>query len=231
MPKTPTFARRTPLFPSTLPPFGLPRVGVFHAAVDVEDVARAPRGTSLGGEVEHGLGDVLGKHVDFEHVALTVVVFELVRLYAVGTGALLAPARAPDPGPLQHRVRVDSVGPDALGPSFLGQAPRQMQLGRLRRGVRAGVLACRHSVLGGHEDDASANVLLLHDAEGLARYEEVAFREYRVVLVPHLDARLLDGGAGGEARVRDDDVYPAVLEDCTPVGAGHLVLVCNVGPR
>src|SRR5215211_3495654 len=67
----------------------LSRVRVLHAAVDVEDVARAPRRTCLRGEVEHGLGDVLGQHVHLQDVALAVVVFEFVRLYTVGGGALL----------------------------------------------------------------------------------------------------------------------------------------------
>src|SRR5215208_1318878 len=175
MPKTPTFARRTPLFPSTLPPLDLPRVGVFHAAVDVQDVARA------------------------------IVIFELVRLYAVCGGALLAPARAPDPGPLQHSIGVDGVDPDAC------------------------VLARGHGVLGGHEDEAAAHALLFHDAKDLAHDQEVAFGEDSVVLVPHLDARLLDGGVGGEAGVRHDDVGPAKLEDRTPVGTRYLAFVRNVG--
>src|SRR5919107_4335775 len=232
MPNTPTFALRPSpsLTPATISP-DLPRVGVFHAAVDVEDVAGTPRRTSFRSEMEHGLGDVLRQHVYLEHVALTVVVLELFGLYAVGGGPLLAPLRAPDPGPLQNRVGVDGVHPDALGSSLLCQAPREVQLGGLRRGVGARVLAGRHGVLGGDEDDAPSDALLLHDAEGFARDEEVASGEDGVVLVPHLDARLFDGGAGGEAGVRHAPVSPAVLEDRAPVGEGHLILVGYVGPR
>jgi hypothetical protein len=104
-----------------------------------------------------------------------------------------------------------------------------VQLGRLRRGIRRCVLARRHGVLGGDEDEAAANALLFHDAEGLPSDEEVSLRQYGVVLVPHLDARVLDGGAGGEAGVRYDDVYASVLENSAPVGAVHLVLVRHVG--
>src|SRR5215218_9266725 len=181
--------------------------------------------------MEHGLGDVLRQHVYLEHVALAVVVFELLRFYAVGGCALLAPVGAPDPGSLQHRVGVDGVYPDALRSTFLGEAPREVQLGGLRRGVGAGVLTGRHRVFGGDEDDAPADTLLLHDAEGLARDEEVSPSQDRVVLVPHLDARLLDGRARGESCVGDHDVDPAVLEYRAPVGADHFILVRDVGSR
>jgi hypothetical protein len=66
--------------------------------------------------VEHGLGDVLGQHVHLQDIALAVEIFEFVRLYTVCGGALLAPARVSDPGPLQHSVRVDGVYSDALRP-------------------------------------------------------------------------------------------------------------------
>src|ERR687890_2777790 len=136
MPNTPTFALRPSpsLTPAAISP-DLPGIGVFYAAVDVEDVAGAPRRARLGGEVEHGFGYVLRQHVYFEHVALAVVVLELLGLYAVGGRALLAPLRTPDPGSLQYRVGVDGVHPYTLGPPLFGQAPRQVQLGRLGRGV------------------------------------------------------------------------------------------------
>src|SRR3712207_9294279 len=66
-------------------------VRVLDPAVDVKNVACAPRGTRLGGEVQHGVGDVLGQHVHLEHVALAVVLLELVWLDPIRGGALLAP--------------------------------------------------------------------------------------------------------------------------------------------
>src|SRR3712207_1430180 len=115
-------------------------VRVLDPAVDVKDVARAPRGTRLGGEVQHGVGDVLGQHVDLEHVALAVVLFQVLGLYTVGGGAFLAPGGAPNPRAAQDRVGVYRVDADALGTALFGQTPRQVQLGRLGRRVCAGVL-------------------------------------------------------------------------------------------
>jgi hypothetical protein len=48
------------------PPFVsdlLPRIGALHPAVHTEDVAGAARGADLGGEVQHGLRDVLRSNV------------------------------------------------------------------------------------------------------------------------------------------------------------------------
>ena len=88
---TPTFASYCMSSPTlTILRSDLSGVCVFHAAVDVEDVAGAPRRTGLGGEVEHGLGNVLGQHVYLQDVAPAVVIFELVRLDTVRGGALLA---------------------------------------------------------------------------------------------------------------------------------------------
>src|ERR687897_1686061 len=52
-----------------------------------------------------------------------------------------------------------------------------------------------------------------------------------MVLVPHLDARLLDRRRRGETCVGDDDVHSAVLEDGPEVSTGHLALVGHVRPR
>jgi hypothetical protein len=64
-------------------PLALAGIRVLDAAVDVQHVARAPGRTRLRGEVQHGVGYVLGQHVELEDVALAVVLFQFVRLYAV----------------------------------------------------------------------------------------------------------------------------------------------------
>ena len=150
--------------------------------------------------MQHGLGDVLRVDVDLQRVALAVVLLELVGLDAVGGGALLAPGRAPDPRALQDGVGVDRVDADARRAALLGQAAREVQLGRLGRRVGRGVLAGHQRVLGGDEDDRAARVLPLEDPEGLAGDEEVAGAEDRVVAVPLGQRRVLDRGARGDAR-------------------------------
>ena len=161
--------------------------------------------------MQHGLGDVAGVDRDLQRVALAVVLVELLGLEVVRRRALLAPRRAPDLRALQDGVRVDGVDPDAVAAALLGQAAREVQLGGLRGRVRGGVLARHERVLGGDEDDRAAAVLRLEDPEGLARDQEVAGAEDRVVAVPLGQRGLLDRGAGGDAGVGDDDVDPAEL--------------------
>src|SRR5918996_4199144 len=83
------------------------------AAVDVQDVSGALPRASLGGEMQHGLGDVLREHAYLKRRSLTVVLVELFRSDSVGRGALAAPARVPDPRALEDGIRVDRVDPDA----------------------------------------------------------------------------------------------------------------------
>src|SRR5438067_7827767 len=82
----------------------LPRVGEGDAAVDVEDVAGALRGSTRRGEVEDRLRDVGREDVHLQRRARAVVLLQLVRRDPVGACALLAPRRAPDPRALEHRV-------------------------------------------------------------------------------------------------------------------------------
>ena len=61
------------------------------------------------------------------------------------------------PRALQDRVGVDGVDADAGGAALLGEAAREVQLGRLGRRVGGGVLARHERVLGGDEDDGAAD--------------------------------------------------------------------------
>ena len=159
--------------------------------------------------MQHGLGDVVRVDDDLQRVALAVVLVELLGVEVVGRGALLAPGGAPDLRALQDGVRVDGVDADAVAAALLGQAAREVQLGGLGGGVRGGVLARHERVLGGDEDDRAADVLPLEHPERLARDEEVAGAEDRVVAVPLGQRGLLDRRAGGDAGVGDDDVDAA----------------------
>src|SRR3954468_3659104 len=170
----------------------LARIRRGNAAVDVQHVAGALSGAPVGREVQDRRGDVLGQDVDPEGRPLAVVLLELVGLYPIVGGALLAPRGVPDARALEHRVRVDGVDADAVRPALLCQAAGQMELGGLRRRVRRGALAGDERVLGGHEDDRTAAALRAQDAERLARDEEVAGAEDRVVALPLGERGLLD---------------------------------------
>ena len=94
--------------------------------------------------------------------------------------------------------------------ALLGEAAREVQLGRLGRRVGGRVLAGDERVLGGDEDDrAAACPGARSTRERLARDEEVAGAEDRVVALPLGERRLLDRRARGDAGVRDDDVDAA----------------------
>src|SRR5215216_3776609 len=163
--------RRSILFKRALL-LALTRIGVLDSAVHVEYVAGGPGRTRLGGEEEYGLRDVLRRHVHLQRVALLVKFLQFLRLYPVGLSPLRPPGGVPDPGPLQHRVGVDRVDPDALGSSLLGQTPGQVQLGGLRRGVSRCVLPGGYGILRGDEDEAPSHALLLDDPERLASDQE-----------------------------------------------------------
>ena len=71
---------------------------------------------------------------------------------------------------------------------LLGQAARQVQLGRLRGRIGRGALPGRERVLRADEDDAAACALLDQQPRALAGDEEVAAGEDVVVAVPELSA-------------------------------------------
>ena len=151
-----------------------------------------------------------GKMLTPQRRALAVVLLELVGLDPVGRRALLAPGRVPDARALQDRVGVDRVDADAARAALLGEAAREVQLGRLGGGVGGGVLAGDERVLGGDEDDRAAAALPLEHPERLARDEEVARHEDLVVAAPLGERRVLQRRARRDAGVRDDDVDAAV---------------------
>ena len=88
-----------------------------------------------------------------------------------------------------------------------------MQLGGLGARVGGGVLAGYERVLGRDEDDRAAATLRPQDAERLARDQEVAGAEDRLVAVPLGQRGVLDRRAGGDARVGDHDVDTAERVD------------------
>src|SRR5207244_5880296 len=108
------------------------------------------------------------------------------------------------------------VDADAVLAALLGQAAGEVEGSGLRRRVGGGVRARYERVLRADEDDRAAPSLLKQDAECLARGEEVAARQNRVVPLPVLERRLSDGGARGETRRADEDVESAVREDGLP---------------
>ena len=89
-----------------------------------------------------------------EEVALAIEVLELVDGDALGAGALAPDLLRPELGVAEDGVGVHDVGADAVRPTLERQHLGELGLGRLGRRVRREVLARRHHVLGGDEDEA-----------------------------------------------------------------------------
>ena len=106
-----------------------------------------------------------------------VVLLELVGRDAVRGGALLAPARVPDPRALQHGVGVDGVDADAGRAALLGQAAREVQLGGLGASSRRRrSCPATSAFLDATKTIDAADALRPQHAERLARDQEVAGR-------------------------------------------------------
>ena len=147
---------------------------------------------------------------------------------AVVARARLAPGRVPDGGLRDHGVRVHHVHADAVGAALLGQAAREVQLGRLGRAVGRVVLAGHHRVLGDDEHQAPAAALPLQHAEGLARDQEVAGGEDRVQPLPVRERRVLHRARRRDAGGQHRHVHAAEGQYRLAEGADHGGLVRHV---
>ena len=156
-----------------------------HAAVHVEDVSGALARSLVGGEVQDGDRNVFGEDVYAERRPLPVMLLELYSgsmPYAAARSSrhddphirepcstasgftVLTRMPSPPPSSARHRARCSSA-------AFADE-------------YAEAVLARHQRVLGGDEHDRSARPLPSHDAERLARDEEVARGENRLVSIP-----------------------------------------------
>ena len=87
-----------------------------------------------------------------------------------------------------------------------------MDLRRLGGAIGGGAGRGGEAVLRGDEDDRAAELLALHQPEGLARDEEIAGREDVHVPLPHGELGVLERRGGGDAGVRDEDVDAAIFD-------------------
>src|SRR4029450_8699472 len=97
-----------------------PRESVAHAAVHRQGAAGG-LGGPVRGEEQHGLGDVLGKDVDAEQVALAIEVLEPLDGDPLGRCPLAADLVGPELRVLEDRVRIHAVRADAVGRALEGQ--------------------------------------------------------------------------------------------------------------
>ena len=176
----------------------------------VDFAVRGPAKNAIASATSSGID------VDTELRARPVEGLQLVLVHAVGARPLGLPVGRPDGRALDDRVGIDAVDADAVRAALLGEAAREVQRRGLGRRVGGGVGARDQRVLGRHEHDRAAARLREQDAEGLARGEEVAAREHRVVEIPVGDRRLGDRRARREAGGGDEDVDAAVLEHGAP---------------
>src|SRR5258705_4522353 len=197
------------------------------AAVDVDDVPGRLLGTGAGKE-RNRFGDVLSVDLDFQHASLAVERRKVVLAHLVGDRARGFPIGGPDARAFDHRVRVDGVDADPEGTAFVREHASEVESGCFRRRVRGCIGTADERVLRADEDHRSALALALHDAEHLARHEEVAAREDLVVAVPVGHARLRHRCRGRDAGRAHDDVDAAPFQNGLANHRLDCVLIADV---
>ena len=192
-------------------PAALTGKGVLDAAVHGERAAGG-LGRAVGGQEEHGLGHVLGQDARAEEVALAVEVLELV-----DRDALRARARSRRISSDQSfESRKTASGFTMLermpcGPPSSASTLASCASAALEARVGREVLARRHHVLGGHEDEARRRAPAAFSTRmRLARHQEVARRVHRERALPVGQRHAVHRRGVRDARVGHDDVEAAV---------------------
>ena len=146
----------------------------------------------------------------------------------VGGGAVFAPLAGPDFRAADHGIGVNHVRADAQRRAFERKAAAELDLGRLGRAVRAGLVARNQAVLAGDHHDGTARALRLHLPECFPRDQEIAGGEDALVAVPQLERGVFDGGRRRDAGVADKDVDRAEFERRAVKGGNHRGLLRDV---